>query len=751
MVTGHGDYTADRIHPNQAFLAVLHSPHAHARILSIDVSRAVLGDGVLGVFTFADLEPDVVPLPCLAPWGGPSYVRVDRHVLANGRVRHFGDNVAFAVAENEAQARNAVASIEVVYEILPVALRAGESNHPPLWDASPSNLCFEWQAGDRAGCDRLFVQASHVTRVRTVNPRIVVCPLEPRSAVAVHHPQSDTFEIVLPSQSASLVRRCLAASLQVAEEKMRVITPDVGGSFGSRIFTYPEYVMVLWAARRLDRPVRWTATRSESFVSDTQGRDHDAHGELALDEYGHFLALRVQDNTNMGAYQSQFGPFSAGGCGWSVQAGAYRMGAVFLEVKAWFTNTPPVDAFRGTGRPEANYLLERLIDQAAFELGMDRADLRALNLEPATTRTFPLANGTVVYGGSFLSNQEVCLKAADRKGFADRRAASRQAGKLRGFGFANYVETNGSFGISKLIDEGKTVEPALIRFNVAGQAVIALAVQSTGQDHTTPVRQLVQERLGLEGTTVTVLEGDTSALGYGGYTGGSRSTLASVAAVELLIEQVFAKARSCFASRVGVRTDEVTFDGKNFRRKGDSKALSVTQIACLHPGALDTLVEARIAEGSDANGCHACEVEVDPETGRIKVTSYTAVDDFGTVLNHDVVEGQVHGGVAQGIGQALMEQALFCEFDGRMWSDSFFGYALPHARDIPGITWIANPTSCPTNDLGFKACGESAATASVATVLSAVLDALRDYQGADELQIPVRAEDVCRLIGGARL
>jgi aerobic carbon-monoxide dehydrogenase large subunit len=746
FVRGMGDYIDDRQIEGCAWGIVLRSPHAHAYIKGINKSKALDSPGVFNIYTGKEISGHAKPLPCLTPWtwsDGRPYVRVDRPVLAVDRVRHVGDGVAFVVAKTKAEALDAAEKIEVDYEVLQPAIYPGSTCSPSIWDEAPDNVCFDWSYGDRNESERLFATASHVTHLRLRIPRVVHLPIEPRAAIGSYDRLSDTFELMASTQGTHLVRRVVAASFQLPEERFRVLTPDVGGGFGSKIFAYPEYVLVLLASWWLGAPVRWTAARYESFISDVQGRDHDSDAYLALDKEGRFLAIRINDTANLGAYQSQYTPFSQAGCGAPVQAGGYHFGAVDIRVKGVFTNTVPVDAMRGTGRPEATYVLERLIDQAAFELGYDRAELRARNLQPPTNSTITLATGLVVDNGSFLANQTLCLERADGCGFDHRRAKSEANGKLRGFGFANYLEANGSFGVAKLIESTKLpTESATIHVNKNGKVVVWIGTQSCGQDHAGPVIKLVANALRIEPSRISVLEGDTTALRQGGGTGGSKSTLTNIAAVKLMLSQLEAKAIALYAKPRKIKPDEVSLRDGKLHAKGKDESMSIMDLVLAFPEQFDTSATISIKYGSYANGCHACEVEIDRETGEVNVVAYTAVDDFGARINPEIVQGQVHGGVAMALGEVLMEQCVYDDKSGQILTGSLVDYALPRAIDIPPIVCIDNGVACNTNALGVKACGESGTTAAMPVVMNAIVDALRAFKGAERLQIPARACDI---------
>ena len=542
------------------------------------------------------------------------------------------------------------------------------------------------------------------------------------------------------------VRRVLADALRVAPDRLRVETGDVGGGFGSRIFAYPEYALALWLARQLGRPIRWTSSRSEAFETDTHGRDHTYDAELALRADGRFLALRIADTARLGAYLSQYTPYSQSGCGAPVQAGGYLMEALHVRSRGVFTNTAPVDAFRGTGRPEATYVLERLIDQAAFETGRDPAALRARNLRERATSPVSLPTGQIVDCGQFLANQDLCLKRADRAGFTERRAASQAQGRLRGFGLANYVEANGSLGIAKLTTGGTPAEAASFAIDGDGSVTIRVGTQSSGQDHATPLARLAAARLGLDPAAITIREGDSDALPLGGGTGGSRSTLAGLHALEAVLARLETRANECCAAIWDVALAEVTMEAGVLRTRDASVGIRFADVARAHLYEFYTTADCHFEHGSFANGCHACEVEVDPDTGAVIVLRYTAVDDFGTVLDEASVRGQVQGGVTQGLGAALLEHFLYDPADGRPLATSFDSYLLPTAADCPALTWVDNGLPSRMTPLGVKACGESAISAATPAIINAVVDALRAFPDAHALDMPATPDAVLRVI-----
>ncbi len=749
LLRGKGRFTDDLRVDNEAYGLVLRSPHAHARIVSINARRARQSAGVLAVLTAADLVDTVAPLGCVMPlvsrYGIPR-IEADRVVLAADKVRHMGDGVAFVIAETPEQAADAAALVDVAYDPLPAVMTAGAST-VPVWDAAPNNLCFDWQFGDVDACQRLFESAAHVARISLRSPRIAAVPIEPRAALGIYDAGTEAYTLVTSTQGVHFVRRVICKAFGWAPEKLRVLTPHVGGGFGTRIFAYPEHALVLAAARVTGRPVRWTSTRAEALASDTQGRDHLTDAELALDGEGRFLALRARVTVDLGAYLSQYAPLVATGVGAPVQCGAYRFQAVDIGVKGIFSNTVPLDAYRGAGRPEAIYLLERLVDCAASEIGIDQAELRARNLPEAQTETIISVTGLAIDGGQFLDNQRRCLEAADRAGFEARRVDSAARGKLRGFGFANYLEANGGLAVARMIEpDRQPVEAVRLIFGPDGALDITVGTQSNGQDHAFPLVRHASATLGLVPEKITVRQGDTAIVGRGGGTGGSKSLLTSSQALQQAMLDVIARGRSLLAPQWKTQPEQIRFQAGIFSLADSNLAISVAEIAAAFPSALDGESRGVLNHGSHANGCHACEIEIDPETGAVSIVAYTAVDDFGTVINEHSVRGQVLGGIAQGLGQALQEEVTYDAESGQILSGSLMDYALPRATNIPPVRWIDNGLRSRTNVFGAKGCGEAGASAAPPAVMNAIADALRAFPAARSLQMPARPAGIWRIL-----
>ena len=756
MLSGRAIYVDDVRFNDEAVGVVVRSPHPHAQIRAVDASEALRAPGALAVLTGNDIARLARPLPCVIPpsaYGRDRPLPVDRPILAVDRVRHVGDGVAFVVAETREQATEAARLVKVDYEILPAHLepRAG-AVEAPIWADAPDNVAFDWTFGNPARCRKLFDSAANVVRIRLSIPRVVPNPIEPRAAIGIFDPRSDRLTLLSNPQGVHFVRSVLARALGLRETKLRVVSPYLGGAFGSKIYAYPEHALVLLAARIIGRPIRWTSTRAEAFLSDTQGRGHTTEAALALDKDGRFLALSVHPTVDIGAYFSQLTPITATGVGAPVQGGGYRFQAIEINVRGIFSNKVPVDAYRGAGRPEATYVLERLIDRAAAELKIDPAELRARNLPASVTAPFTAVTGLPIEGGRFLDNQRLCLERADRTGFAERRAEAASRGRLRGFGFAHYLEANGGLQVSAAIAPGGLPhECAAIKFGPEGSATVTIGTQSSGQNHARPVALYVSRRLGLAPEAILVREGDSDALPNGGGTGGSKSTLTSSVAIKRTIDVVTAKAALLAARTWNVRPEAIRFDRGVYSVAGSRRTVRFATLAARYPGLLDSEGEAALQHGSAANGCHACEVEIDPETGAVEIVRYTAVDDFGRVIDPDNVRGQVQGGVAMGIGQALTEIAPTPEALQRPLVTSNFNHALRRAAEIPVVDWIDNGMPSSTNVFGAKACGELGASAAPPTLMNAIADALSDYPRARDLQMPARPADVWAIVAaGAR-
>lgn len=747
FITGQGRYTDDIALPGQAIGMMLRSPHAHARIAAIDTAAAKAAPGVLAVYTVADLKAaGIGSLPCTIPLKNrDGSLRADppRPALADGMVRHVGDPVAFVVAETAAQARDAVELIEVDYDPLPAAARlatAMEAGQPQIWPEVPNNRVFDWEVGDKAKTDALFAQAAKVVKTTIENNRIVVASMEARVSLAAFDAAGGRFTLYVPTQGVWVQKKLLSKILGVEEAAIHVVTNDVGGGFGMKIFIYPEQVMTMFAARALGRPVKWTSDRAEAFLADTHGRANLTHAELALDKDNNFLALRTHNIADMGAYLSTYAPMIPTMAGTKVLSSVYRFQAVHARVEGVFTNTVPVDAYRGAGRPESNYIMERLIDQAARELGIDRAQLRRQNYIPVSAFPWTSAMGLTYDSGEFENTADTALKAIDWAGFEARRAEAKARGRLRGIGMAYYLEATG----------GAPTERAEIRFTEDGWVEVYVGTQSTGQGHETAYTQIVAEQLGVDFDRVRILQGDSDAIPTGGGTGGARSLYSEGGAILKAKDAVIEKGKAVAADMLETAQGDIEFAAGRFTVAGTDRSAGIMDVAAearKRDASLDTAADWQVQAITFPNGCHACEVEVDPATGITQVVRYVVADDMGRVINPTIVKGQIHGGVVQGIGQALYESVVYDD-DGQLLTGTFTDYCMPRADNFPEIEVILCEVPCKTNPLGVKGAGEAGAVGSAPATMNALVDALAPA-GITHVDMPATPQKVWDLLNGA--
>ena len=765
FLTGAGQYTDDITLPQQSYACFLRSPHAHAHIRSIDTAAARASPGVLAVFTGKDLA-GIGGLPCgwLIKSIDGSPMKEPKHpVLAEDKVRHVGDQLALVIAESAAQARAAAALIEVDYEVLPAVVDTATAAkaRTAVHDVAPDNVCYTWAIGDKAAVDAAFAKAAHVTRLSIVNNRLIPNAIEPRAANAAYSRADDSYTLYVTSQNPHVERLLMTAFvLGLPEHKVRVIAPDVGGGFGSKIYLYAEETALVWAAKRVGRPIKWTAERSESFLTDAHGRDHVSTAELALDRNGAFLALRVHTTANLGAYLSTFASCIPTILYATLLAGQYTTPAIYCEVQAVFTNTTPVDAYRGAGRPEATYLLERTVELAARELKIDPAELRRRNF----IRSFPYASpvGLTYDTGDYEATLERVLDIADVQGFAARKAESARRGLLRGIGYSCYIEACGiapSNIAGALGARAGLFEAGEIRVHPTGKVTVFTGSHSHGQGHETTFAQVVADRLGLALEDVDVQHGDTGKVLFGMGTYGSRSLAVGGTAIIKAVDKIIAKGRKIAAHLLEASDADVEFAHGEFRVVGTDRKKAFAEVALAayvpHNYPLDKL-EPGLNENAFYDptnftfpaGSYVCEVEVDPETGAVRVARFTASDDFGNVVNPMIVEGQVHGGLAQGIGQALLEGCVY-NSDGQLLTGSYADYAMPRASDLPAFRVdTVKGTPCTHNPLGVKGCGEAGAIGSPPAVMNAILDALA-ARGVSGLDMPATPHRVWQAIQAA--
>lgn len=770
FLTGAGQYTDDVVLPAQTFAVFVRSPHAHARIKSIDINAAKAAPGVVAVFTGADLAAENVGgLPCgwlIHSIDGTPMHEPPHPVIAHEKARHVGDQVALVIAESLKEAKDAAELVEVDYEELPATVdtaHAADAGQPLVHDGVPNNTCYTWGHGDKAATDAAFAQAAHVTTLDIVNNRLIPNAIEPRAVNASYSAHDDGYTVYVANQNPHVERLLMAAFvLGLPETKLRIVAPDVGGGFGSKIFLYAEDVALTWAAKKIGRPVKWTAERSESFVSDAHGRDHVTKAELALDKDGKFLAMRVHTTANMGAYLSTFASSVPTILYATLLAGQYTTPAIYAEVKAVFTNTVPVDAYRGAGRPEATYVVERLVETAAREMNIDPAELRRRNF----ITSFPYATpvGLTYDTGDYEACLSRALELADVHGFAARRDASKANGKLRGLGHSCYIEACGlapSNIAGALGARAGLFEAGEIRVNPTGSVTVFTGSHSHGQGHETTFAQVVSERLGVPIEQIEIVHGDTARIPFGMGTYGSRSIAVGGSAIMKALDKIEAKAKKIAAHMLEAGVEDIEFADGVFRVAGTDRTKTFAEIALSayvpHNYPLETL-EPGLDESAFYDptnftypaGAYLCEVEVDPDTGETRIERFTAVDDFGNVINPMIVEGQVHGGLGQGIGQAMLERCVYDNESGQLLSGSYMDYAMPHASDVPSFTVeTAKGTPCTHNPLGVKGCGEAGAIGSPPAVINAILDALAPL-GVKDLQMPATPHRVWSAIQAAQ-
>jgi len=741
FLTGKGQYTDDIVLPNQSYGVFVRSLHAHARLRAVDTARAARAPGVLGIVTGKDMAA-VGGLPCgwlIKSLDGTPMKEPKHPVLAEDKVRYVGEAVALVVGETLEQARAAAAMVDVDYDVLPAvantatAAKAGTAVH----DQAPDNVCFTWGCGDKSATDAAFARAAHVTTLEYVNNRLIPNAIEPRAANAAYSSADQSYTLYVANQNPHVERLLMTAFvLGLPEHKVRVVAPDVGGGFGSKIFLYAEETALVWASKHIGRPIKWTAERSESFLSDAHGRDHVTRAELALDKEGKFLGLRVHTTANVGAYLSTFGSCVPTILYGTLLAGQYATPAIYCQVQAVFTNTAPVDAYRGAGRPEATYLVERIVETAARELRIDPAELRRRNF----IRTFPYATpvGLTYDTGDYEATLARARQLADVDGFAARRAASASKGLLRGIGYSCYIEACGlapSNIAGALGARAGLYEAGEVRVHPTGKVTVFTGSHSHGQGHETTFSQIVADKLGIAFEDVDIQHGDTAKVLFGMGTYGSRSLAVGGTAIIKAVDKVIAKGKKIAAHLLEASDADIEFSGGEFRVAGTDRKKSFAEVALTayvpHNYPLDKL-EPGLNENAFYDptnftypaGSYICEVEVDPATGQVRVDRFTACDDFGNVVNPMIVEGQVQGGVVQGLGQALLEACRYSE-DGQLMSGSFMDYAIPRADDIPSLQVETLPgTPCTHNPLGVKGCGEAGAIGSPPAIMNALTDAL---------------------------
>jgi carbon-monoxide dehydrogenase large subunit len=764
LVLGQGRFGDDFALPGMAHAFVLRAPHAHARILHIDAARARKMKGVRLVLTAAELErAGVKPIPTWSRQPTSTFPNRDgsllpdppNYPLARGKVRFAGEAVAFVVAETRALAQDAAERIAVEYEELaPVtaAEAALAPDAPRIWEELAGNLCFDTEQGDAAAAERAFAAAAHVARVKHVNNRLIVHYMEPRIALAEYDAAQDRITLRCGTQSVQRQRLVLSQVLGAAPERLRVLADDVGGGFGARSYLYPEHILAAVAAKLLGRPVKWRADRSENFLTDTQGRDQIVDAALALDRDGRFLAVKLEALHNIGACITTLGHWAAAVNIMRLATSVYAVPAAYVRLRAAFTNCAPTNAYRGVGRAEAIYAMERLIEAAARATGIDALELRRRNFVGPAAMPYKTATGSNYDSGEFAAVMAKALAAADWQGFAKRKAQAKQRGRLYGRGVGCYIESAG----------GQPLEYAKLRAEPDGGVTVLVGTHNHGQGHETSFAQVVAERLGVPFAKVRVVFGDTALVEKGAGTHGSRSMRMAGSAMLGAAKALVARGTEIASHLLEAAADDIEFARGAFRVRGTDRVVTLAEAA---QAARDGAVPAALAEALKGelagdleyrtagltfpNGCHVCEIEVDPETGAARIARYAAVDDVGRVINPLLVHGQAHGGIAQGAGQALMERVVYDRETGQLLSGSLMDYALPRASDLPALTVDTHEVLCRTNPIGVKGAGEGGATGAPPAVINALLDALAEA-GVSHIDMPATPETIWRALGAAR-
>ena len=755
LLRGGGRFINDVNLPGQAHAVVIRSIHAHAKITAIDAAGARRAPGVVAVFTGADVARDKLGVMRMTlnrkrPDGSPMFASPHRG-LSQDRARYVGDPIALVVAETLAQAEDAADRVRVDYEPLPSVTSTAEAvGGAPVWDECPDNVCSIYEAGDSAAADGALAGAHRIVRRRYVISRVHAQYMEPRGAIGVYDPAEDRYTLYADVQYPHRVRNALATNIfKVPEHQIRVIAGDVGGGFGTKGWQYPEHRLMLWAARKLGRPVKWSCDRRDAIPADEHARDNVTEAELGLDAQGRFVGLRVRTLANVGAYVSSDRNLLATFSNVHTLVGVYAFAAAHVHVTCVMTNTNSTAPYRGAGRPEATYVIERLIDDAARELGIDRLELRRKNVIPAAAMPYRTAMGMNYDCGDFARNMEDAAKLGDLAGFAARREAAKARGRLRGLAIVNAIERAASPG----------PEFAEIRFAPSGSATLFMGTKNQGQGHETTFKQILHEKLGLDPREVRFIDGDTERVGFGMGSMGSRSTVIGGTAVCVAADKVVAKGKRIAAKLMEAAEADIVFADGRFAVAGTDRGLTIKEVAraAFQPGQLPPGVEPGFYEtGTFApkqdtwpNGCHVCEVEIDPDTGVVELAGYVVVDDVGTVINPLTLKGQIHGGVAQGVGQALMEQVVYDGESGQLLTASFMDYAMPRADTLPDMAIASNPVPTKLNPLGAKGAGEAGTVGALPAVMNAVMDALAPL-GVRDYDMPATGDRVWRAIQGAR-
>ncbi len=748
LLTGGGRYTDDtRLGQPAARLYVLRSPHAHADIKKVDTTAAKKAPGVLLVLTGHDVKKaGFGDVPCLVPLDnrdGTPRADTSRPMLAIDRVRHVGDPVAIVIAETLEQAKDAAELIEVDYAPRPHVVgtfEAAQPGAPLVHDHIKNNIVFDWAMGDQKATDAAFAKAAKVVKLQLVNQRLVVNSMEPRGAICEYDPKDDRSTLWVSSQGVSMIRPVVADMiLKIGSPKLRVRTGDVGGGFGMKIFVHPEYPMVVWASRELKRTVKWIPDRQEAFQSDVQGRDHVSIAEMALDKDSRFIGFKVTTYAALGAYLNHFSVFIPTLAGSSMLNGLYTTPAIYVNVKGVMTNTVPTDAYRGAGRPEAAYLMERFVDHIARETGLTPDEIRARNFIKPGQLPYKTALGDTYDSGDFETVMRKGMERADWKGFPARRAQSLAKGKWRGIGMATYVEKC----------SGGNPETVKAVFNDDGTLSLFTGNQTNGQGHETALSQIASGRLGIDMERIRIVQGDSDVV-PDGFTGGSRTIAINGAATVGVADKIIAKGKPLAANMLEASAGDIDYKDGEFRIVGTDRRVSLFDVAKANKGALDDDFTRTPEADTFPNGCHICELDVDPDTGTVEILNYTVMDDFGKALNPLLLQGQIHGGIGQGVGQALTERTIYDTDSGQLLSGSLMDYAFPRADIVPSVKFDMHNSLCTTNPLGVKGAGEAGAIGAPPSVVNAIVDAIHAHTGVKHVDMPVTAASLWKAIEATR-
>ena len=721
FISGKGLYTGDIYLENQTYMYVLRSNIAHGEIKNIDISEALNSEGVINIFIGKDLsEAGIKDMPTnfkAKNKDDSDMFTPERSAIAIDIVRHVGDPIAIIIAETTEYAKNASELIDVDIEELPSVTSVSEAikdDAPQVWNNTKNNLCFDWEMGEEEKANKAFENADTVVEIELINNRIVPNSMETRGAIASYDKESNKYELRCSSQGVHSIRDRVSELLNIEAKDLRVITTDVGGGFGMKLFNYPEYICSLFASKKIGRPVKWISERTEAFLSDTHGRDHLTKAKMALDKNGIFLGVKINTTANLGAYLSNFAIFIPTLAGTAMLAGCYKTPAIYVNVLGVFTNTPAIDAYRGAGRPEASFVIERLVDIAGIKTGLGPIEIRRRNLIPANEMPYKTALNHTYDSGDFISNMELAVKDSDWESFNNRAAISLKNNKLRGIGLSTYIEACSGGG----------PEEATIILEKDGNITLHIGTQSNGQGHETAYKQILCEYLGVSPEKMTVIQGDSDLIAFGAGTGGSRSVPVGGAAIKVASENIIGQTKIIAAKKLNVDENLIKYKEGLFLVEGTNLTISLEDLAKESDIPIKVSNQWTPPNFTFPNGCHICELEVDKDTGHIEIKKYTVVDDFGLVINPNMLAGQVHGGIAQGIGQAIYENTVYDEENGQLLSGSFMDYALPRAEDLINVDIRWNMVPCETNLLQIKGAGEAGAIGAPPAIINAIVNAL---------------------------